>query len=147
MTTVAFRDGIMAADTQITAGDTKEGFIRKVWRADEYLVGFSGDADVAQKIRWKMDENEIDPLDYRFGLETWPDDEMMFYIFDGSQLWQIYQKGAAFYCDAPFFAMGSGSNYALGAMAMGATARQAVAVAARFDVYTGGRVTWVGNKQ
>jgi ATP-dependent protease HslVU (ClpYQ) peptidase subunit len=37
----------------------------------------------------------------------------------------------------PFMAWGSGRDFALGAMAMGATAREAVAVACRFNVYCG----------
>ena len=36
-----------------------------------------------------------------------------------------------------FWAVGSGEEYALGAMAMGASAAQAVEVASQFDVYTG----------
>jgi ATP-dependent protease HslVU (ClpYQ) peptidase subunit len=38
-------------------------------------------------------------------------------------------------------AFGSGPEYATAAMALGATAREAVEVAARFDVYTGGEIT------
>lgn len=40
----------------------------------------------------------------------------------------------------PFAALGSGSEYALGALAMGADARAAVEVAAQFDPHTGGGV-------
>lgn len=40
----------------------------------------------------------------------------------------------------PFAALGSGSEYALGALAMGADAETAVKVAAQFDRHTGGGV-------
>lgn len=40
----------------------------------------------------------------------------------------------------PFYAIGSGSHFALAAMACGCTAVEAVRIAARFDPYTGGRV-------
>lgn len=40
----------------------------------------------------------------------------------------------------PFMAWGSGKDYALGAMAMGATAGQAVMVACKFDAWSGGLV-------
>ena len=43
--------------------------------------------------------------------------------------------------DAEFYAFGSGDAFAMGAMAMGATAEQAVEVATRFDVYSGGPIT------
>lgn len=39
-----------------------------------------------------------------------------------------------------FYAVGSGAPYALGAMAMGASPEEAVAIAARFDPNTGGEV-------
>ena len=42
--------------------------------------------------------------------------------------------------ETDFMAAGSGNEIALGAMAMGATAEQAVEIAARFDVYTGGKI-------
>ena len=40
----------------------------------------------------------------------------------------------------PFWAVGSGADYALGAMAMGADAIKAVEIACKFDVYCGGGV-------
>ncbi len=40
----------------------------------------------------------------------------------------------------PFWAWGSGRDYALGAMARGANAIEAVRIASRFDVYCGGGV-------
>ena len=43
----------------------------------------------------------------------------------------------------PFWADGSGCNYAMGAMQMGATAEQAVAAAMAWDRYTGGRIVTV----
>ena len=43
----------------------------------------------------------------------------------------------------PFHAVGSGRDFALAAMALGQTAAQAVALAARFDIYTGGGVVEV----
>lgn len=39
-----------------------------------------------------------------------------------------------------FYAIGSGGPYAMGAMAMGATPAEAVAIAARFDPGTGGAI-------
>lgn len=42
-----------------------------------------------------------------------------------------------------FFAIGSGADYAMGAMAMGASAEEAVRIAARYDLNTGGGLTVV----
>jgi hypothetical protein len=59
----------------------------------------------------------------------------------------IFEPGQAPYCyerqpvrqvvEDQFMAWGSGREFALGAMAMGATAREAVEVACRFNVYCG----------
>lgn len=69
---------------------------------------------------------------------------------EGSSLLLVDPKGRAYYLTWPylrrlqinekFAAIGSGSHFAMGAMAAGADARQAVAIAARFDPNTGGGV-------
>lgn len=46
---------------------------------------------------------------------------------------------------APFYADGSGWEIALGAMAAGATAEEAVHIASRYDTKTGGSVTTLRN--
>lgn len=66
---------------------------------------------------------------------------------DGSDLLLVTPKGVAFWLtwpflrrvqiNEPFAAVGSGGEFALGAMAMGAKARRAVQVAMRFDPHTG----------
>jgi hypothetical protein len=61
----------------------------------------------------------------------------------------VYPTGRVFYWDGsptfvemhgPFFAAGSGQDFALGAMAAGADARRAVEIAIQFDTQSGGRV-------
>lgn len=49
-------------------------------------------------------------------------------------------NGARYHIKDGFYAVGSGGPYALGAMAMGASPEEAVAIAARFDPNTGGEV-------
>ena len=44
-------------------------------------------------------------------------------------------------CEAPY-AMGSGGSYALGAMASGLSAPEAVAIACRYDVFSGGCISF-----
>lgn len=46
-----------------------------------------------------------------------------------------------------YFAIGSGSDYAQGAMAMGASAEQAVEIAARFDVWSGAPIITLGHTE
>ena len=60
---------------------------------------------------------------------------------DGQPIvWTIEEALKAWRVDMPFTARGSGVEYALGAMEMGASADQAVQVAAKFDLGTGGPV-------
>lgn len=49
-------------------------------------------------------------------------------------------SGARYRIKDEFYAIGSGGPYAMGAMAMGATPEEAVAIASRFDPGTGGEV-------
>ena len=42
-----------------------------------------------------------------------------------------------------FYAIGSGRDFAMAAMALGKSAKEAVELAARFDVNTGGDIDWV----
>jgi len=71
-----------------------------------------------------------------------PDDpESEFIVVRGSEaFWLSWPYLREVRIREPFAALGSGSEYALGALAMGADARTAVAVAAQFDPHTGGGV-------
>jgi len=53
---------------------------------------------------------------------------------------ELYEQGGTIIFKPPFFAMGSGKEFALGAMGQGASAEQAVDVAMRFDPGTGGEI-------
>ena len=55
---------------------------------------------------------------------------------DGA-IWKFEKQLHGFLVEAPQFAIGSGRAFAIGAMAMGATAREAVEVASRFDPHSG----------
>lgn len=61
---------------------------------------------------------------------------------------EVFTAGVAGYPDVmliennPFFAWGSGDRLALGAMAAGKDARDAVRIAGRFDCFTGPDVDW-----
>lgn len=139
MTTIAYRDGVMAADSQTTAGEVRRGATRKVFQLlDGSLVGFSGGlSEIGPAVQWFAEGK----LPYKrprlpedaslLVIEASPSGEVSYYRHN-----LIPQLTVA-----AFHAIGSGNEFALGAMAMGANAQQAVAVAAEFDIYTGGRIT------
>lgn len=76
---------------------------------------------------------------------------------DASDILIVDAEGKAYWLTWPFLrrveltekfvAVGSGAEYAIGAMAMGASARRAVQIATRFDPYTGKGMTVVKVKR
>jgi len=136
MTTIALRNGVMAGDTQVTEGDTLVASgCRKVRRLrDGRLYGFSGDIEQGEIMLRALRKGEAPPklrgikaiLVYQDGVVS---------LWEGA-IWIKQQH-------APFFAIGNGTDFALGAMAAGADAKQAVKIAMKFDTATGGRVQTV----
>ena len=128
MTTVVYRDGVLAADTLVVANGIVVGQKSKLFRVGSHsAIGFAGDIKYMNKF-----------------LESTPEDE-----FTGEfGAIRVVGKKVTTYSgdnnpeevDAPFHAIGSGWEIAMGAMAMGATAEEAVRVAMQYDVNTGGEV-------
>lgn len=139
MTTIAWDGRSLAADRKISWGGGAMGETRKVHRRDSdgALIGVCGGTGVAQALAdWFLTgEVGVKP-----DLSPTDDDAASGLIIrpDGA-LWHIYKHGLV-PVSAPFLAFGSGADYALGAMAQGATAREAVAVAIRFDNGSGGEI-------
>jgi ATP-dependent HslUV protease subunit HslV len=140
MTTIAYRDGMLAADTLITCGDSRDGFAAKIVKVDGMLCGASGSAIHGQAfVAWLKKGREGDcPLlglgekDRTNGIMVSPDGKLRMWSDTG--FWDFEPHGG-------YYAIGSGCEYATGAMAMGATAEQAVRVAIKHDVRSGGDVT------
>ncbi len=135
MTTVAYRAGIMAADKAVT-GSGHVGTIRKVWRrkSDGALVGGCGTVSLLQRwAAWFVDGERGNPPS--LGTDDDSDTHMLVARPSGEvELWSRHGKASY---DAEYFAVGSGADFAMGAMAHGASARQAVAAAAKHDHNTG----------
>lgn len=139
MTTIAYRDGIMAADSLATGGDVRRGEVAKLdTLADGTILGLTGSSGLAPLVcawlaagaKWEDRPKLPDGLTIG-GLLVRPGGTV-FVISTNFVLQQV---------TAEFHAQGSGNEIAIGAMAMGATAEQDVAVAAKFDIYTGGAIT------
>jgi len=130
MTVVTFRDGIMCADSRITSGSDICGRMNKIVRTPKrgLLAGGAGRcSDVQKFLDWCVDDCEgpltQDAHSEWEGMVVYPNGSMVYYSNKGS--W-VPQK-------EKFYALGSGEPYALGAMAFGATAREAVKVACQYD--------------
>ena len=136
MTTVAVRNGIMAADTQGVYEGTKM-IMHKIFRVKNELIGVCGGYDNAvdfvtlykkgKRKEINGDKDKGEDFDYlllnKSGL----------YLatgFYGPQI-KIHER---------FWAIGTGKDAALTAMRMGATAKEAVKMAHLCDIYTGPQV-------
>lgn len=144
MTTIAYRDGVLAADSQVTAGTTKVGRMTKCGRLPGgYRWAFCGSSQLLWTfVKWcqrALESNEPHPWDGDAPQWSREDDAAGILIHpDGAA--SEYEGRGWLRVDAPFLAWGSGDKIAIGAMAAGKTAAEAVEVACSIDVYTSGPV-------
>lgn len=138
-TCVAYRDGVMAADTLAGYDDLKVMTDIKVHEFDggiegTYLIGMSGaycpSIDLFKSV-WFGGEKDtnIGTFDFTY-LVVNPNKEVI----------MLDQRMDPMTPNVPFIAIGSGGAYAMGAMEMGASAEEAVRVAIKWAPGVGGDV-------
>jgi hypothetical protein len=144
MTIIAYRDGVMAGDTQHNANNQLVGYEEKVIKNHlGALWGASGDNSQSKacedwflKVTSIVDLRSPPPFSKGQGLLVFPDGNV-FSVYDGLSTRTLEFKHFG------FTAIGSGADFAMGAMAMGATAEQAVKVAIDFNLNCGGEITTI----
>jgi hypothetical protein len=149
MTTIVYRDGIMAADSRVTTEGEAAGHVVhhcvKLFRKNGAIIGLQGESSPGMFfLSW-------------FGSKAPPPAALQESEADFCAL-VLTKKGLFEYdkwCNAEpvlmprhraYHAIGSGSKAAFGALAMGATARRAVAISCMFDPYTAPPVVWMSLK-
>jgi 20S proteasome alpha/beta subunit len=137
MTTIAYKDGIVAYDSLVTVGRQKHSEPAKVFKWQGTLVGMCG-ADCPENYKVKAWLDEIAASPKVIGMKK-AEFELLLIPKEGL-LRLLYSDGRGLFINYPFYAIGSGSDYARGAMAMGATAEEAVRIAAEYDTSTGGKI-------
>ena len=137
MTTFAYRDGILVSDSMVSTSVslTVAGTARKVLKTKQgWLVAGAGNLrDVNRFFRWVeegMDEDEAVKLENLEGLV----------VKDRTTILQVDEALMPYVIDAEFHTGGQGASVALGALAMGATAEEAVRVAMKYSLGTGGKI-------
>lgn len=136
LTTIAFKDGVLAGDTQVSWGGTPL-YERKVFRIGRVLFGTAG-------------SSEFTFLFYDWlkgGCSRIPDIRI-----ENSPCALVYADGLFMFTDKfiplpiphPFWAIGSGCEYAIAAMHLGKSAVEAVETAMNLDANTGGSVYAIG---
>lgn len=134
MTTIAYRDGVLAADTLSSSSGTVAGYQTKIYRERGLLLGGAGSVAAFERFRdWIRSGMAGDcPLQKDIGnmFVITPDGRCTMWCDDGP-----------FRITADFWALGSGELLALGAMEVGASAAEAVRAAIKHDTRSGGDVT------
>lgn len=134
MTIIAYRDGVMAADTCAT-----DGFLTnclKLYKKQGHVIGFCGDVAQAMVfVDWFFNQKKNRKPDLAQEGE-W---EAMILNKDGVTTWDKSLRPLPISDD--FYAIGSGSQLAMGAMEAGATAEEAALIACKRNPYCRAPVT------
>lgn len=133
MTTICYRDGIMAADSAIFDRGCYCGDVLKLSRAaDGTIGGAAGSLGVISKFAAWLDAGAIgDPPPIP------PNDESeAIWVRPDNEVWWLGPGSLPTHLTGAYFAIGSGFRIAMGALAHGATALEAVEICADLDNMT-----------
>jgi hypothetical protein len=142
VTTVAFRDGVMAADslgTDEMIGKCRLQKIRRVKvKGKEHLIGVCGhfEASLLFAEWYGSRSDKIFDRITRFD----KDSDFSVLIWTGKKLFTADRMMLMYEAHEDYYAIGTGASYAITAMDCGKSAAQAVQMAMKRDINTGGRV-------
>lgn len=135
MTTIVYKEGVIAYDSRATAGGTiVDDDAMKLHQKDGVSFFFTGmPAHAEEMIEAYFKQDDSKPFDNSA------------IVVDGENIYQYgINKDDGFYRHPigkdKVFSIGSGSDHAYTAMDMGCSAVEAVEMAIKRDIYTGGKV-------
>ena len=138
MTTIAYRDGVLAADSQVSRCGNDSGRTTKLRKVGGLVVGGCGTTSLCQRfIGWIAAGMQGHPPTLQIGDSS----ACVMAIMPNGTIVEWNGDHPPDIVRAEFAAWGSGADVALGAMAFGATAAEAVEAAATLDHATGGPIT------
>ena len=135
MTTICVRAGVLAGDGRETDDGDNDMVVgdhfKKVHRLkDGRLFGGAGSSENIHRLMVAADHHQAPPkLDDTTALLV---DGKKVYIYEG-HMWRSMTE--------PYYSIGTGRGYAMGAMDAGADAAKATKIASKRDPYSGGKVT------
>lgn len=134
MTTIAYKDGIIAYDSRVTEnGNIVDDNYSKMRVCDGVMFFLCGNLDHVDKfVEHYMNSDKHDDLDVDAFIVQEGELLSTTFIDDHIETLQMRRD----HC----YSIGSGSHYALGAMDCGKSAREAIKVAMKRDAYTGGKI-------
>lgn len=138
MTIIAYRKGILAADTLISEPDNhlKSGYAKKIVKTkDGYLAGANGDCEYCVKfLEWAQTDRKTNAP------KCCDDSDGAFLITPKGKIHYYYGKVFEV-LDNEYVAIGSGAPVALGAMFAGGSAVVAVEAACKWNTLCDGKIT------
>lgn len=144
MTTIAFKDEVMAGDGRITSGSLiVDESNNKVFKNKYYLVGSAGAAASDHLLIKIMNEKMLSKdqcLEELFSLSKEFESSFLVYDISNKKLMDIESGGCYYPKYQKGYAIGSGAGFAMTAMGMGASAKQAVKEAIKYDKNSGGKI-------
>jgi hypothetical protein len=132
VTCVAYRSGVIAADSMSVVEEVKMDNEVKVARRKGHLFGLAGDAmpPLEEAILWYFKKKRGKFSPYKFE---------MLVVTPELKVINLDQNNSVTPINAPFYAVGSGAQAAMCAMEVGATAEQAVAACIKWCPEVGGK--------
>lgn len=141
MTTIAYRDGILAADSCSWSGGARRR-TRKVFKVRSqdgrsFLVGFSGSGTYSLAILAWMRGQTARPEPLQFIKPDELQNQCALVIDDRRRIWQLGSDLQYSLMREKFYAYGGGQDFVWGALEAGASAVQAVRIAMKRSDYAG----------
>lgn len=132
MSTIVCSRKAMAADSMVTDGHTSI-YALKIWRVEDGLLGVAGQYDQCILFKNWLQGRCSDA----------PDMEDVDALYcDGKDIICWSGSIVPMFVQDKFTAIGSGATAALGALHMGASLKDAIRVAKKVDLFTGGRTVY-----
>jgi hypothetical protein len=134
MTTIVYKNGVLAADSLVCYGDKRYGLATKIFETSENIFGGAGCLMHNTFFQKFINGEDIDKELFKSISESG---------FDGIVI-NKKTKEVTIYdqfltpenVNAEFYCLGSGADIARGALSMGATPREAIECASKYDLYT-----------
>lgn len=155
MTTIAYKDGVLAADSRETSGCEDSGQLaatcEKLFRVGPFAVALQGDTTPGMAWLAWFRTVALKTINDQYILWPTPQEAVDRFLANGADFTAvvlcsnkrlfIYDEwGLPQEITAPYYAVGSGAKVAYGAMYAGASATAAVEAACAHDPYTAGPV-------
>jgi ATP-dependent protease HslVU (ClpYQ) peptidase subunit len=143
MTTIAWKEGILAADSQVTADDVAYLSADKISIISTRLV-IAGAGDCNECLRMEKWFKKVG-TDWEKELDSKPSIKKSYeaiLVSDGKP-YTLFKDGYPDPLAHPFFSIGSGWKFAMAAMHLGKSATEAILLASVFDINTNDRIRYI----